>query len=46
LPPLEVTFVGVFYRLHSGPFSSRADAALAAQKVQAMSEIKPLVVQR
>lgn len=46
LPPPEVTFVGVFYRLHSGPFASRTDAALAAEKAQAMSEIKPLVVQR
>jgi rare lipoprotein A len=46
LPPLEITFVGVFYRLHCGPFSTRTEAALAAEKVQAMSESKPLVVQR
>jgi rare lipoprotein A len=46
LPPLEVTFVGVFYRLHSGPFSTRSEAVLAGQKAQAVSEIKPMVVQR
>lgn len=46
LPPLEVSYVGVFYRLHSGPYSSRAEAALAAQKVQAQSEIKAMIVQR
>ena len=46
LPPLEVSYVGVFYRLHSGPFPSRAEAANAAQKVQTLSEIKPMIVQR
>ncbi|MFI4939591.1 MAG: septal ring lytic transglycosylase RlpA family protein [Burkholderiales bacterium] len=46
LPPLEITFVGLFYRLHCGPFATRAEAALAAEKVQAISESKPLVVQR
>jgi rare lipoprotein A len=46
MPPLEVVYVGLFYRLHSGPFASRAEAALAAQKVQAAGDIKPMVVQR
>jgi rare lipoprotein A len=46
LPPLEVISVGVFYRLHSGPYASRTEAASAAQKVQTNSDIKPLVVQR
>ncbi len=47
LPPLEVYFVGLFYRLHSGPFATREDAQAAAQKLQAsIGEIKPLVVQR
>jgi rare lipoprotein A len=44
LPPLEIAYVGVFYRLHSGPFASRAEAAAAAQTVQS-SGIKPMVVQ-
>lgn len=46
LPPLEVSYVGVFYRLHSGPFASRNEAAIAAQKVQTLSEIKAMIVQR
>jgi len=47
LPPLEVYFVGLFYRLHSGPFASREEAQSAAQKLQAsVGEVKPLVVQR
>jgi rare lipoprotein A len=47
LPPLEVYFVGLFYRLHSGPFASREEAQSAAQKLQAsIGEVKPLVVQR
>jgi rare lipoprotein A len=46
LPPLGVIYVGVFYRLDSGPFTSRAEAALAAQKVQATSDIKAMIVQR
>jgi len=46
LPPLQVSNVGVFFRLHSGPFSSRAEAANAAQKLQSLSEIKAMIVQR
>lgn len=46
LPPPEIAYVGVFYRLHSGPFPSRAEAAIAAQKLRATNEIKPMVVQR
>lgn len=46
LPPLAITYVGVFYRLHSGPFASRAEAAAAAQKMQVTNDIKPIVVQR
>jgi rare lipoprotein A len=46
LPPLEVSYVGVFYRLHSGPFATRAEAANAAQKLQGLSEIKAMIVQR
>lgn len=46
LPPLGVIYVGVFYRLDSGPFTSRAEAALAAQKVQSSTDIKAMIVQR
>jgi len=46
LPPLEVSYVGVFYRLHSGPFPTRAEAANAAQKLQALRDIKAMIVQR
>jgi len=47
LPPLEVYFVGLFYRLHSGPFASREEAQSAAQRLQAsIGEVRPLVVQR
>ncbi len=45
LPPLAIAYVGVFYRLHSGPFSSRTEAAAAAQKMQATNDIKPIVVE-
>ena len=45
MPPLAIAYVGVFYRLHSGPFSSRAEAAAAAQKMQATNDIKPIVVE-
>ena len=44
--PLEVVQSGTVYRLFSGPFSSRTDAALAAQKIQDDKQIKPFVVQR
>jgi cell division septation protein DedD len=43
---LEVSYVGVFYRLHSGPFPTRAEAANAAQKLQALRDIKAMIVQR
>jgi rare lipoprotein A len=46
LPALEVYFVGLFYRLHSGPFATREEAQSAAQKLQAIAGVKPLVVQR
>ncbi|HEY8024198.1 MAG TPA: septal ring lytic transglycosylase RlpA family protein [Burkholderiaceae bacterium] len=46
LPPLEVYSVGLFYRLHSGPFATREEAQTAAQRLQANSDIKPVVVQR
>jgi rare lipoprotein A len=45
LPLPEIAYVGKLYRLHSGPFASRTEAAEAAQRVQASSALKPLVVQ-
>jgi hypothetical protein len=46
VPSLEIAFIGLYYRLHSGPFATRAEAEIAAQKVQATNEIKALIVQR
>jgi rare lipoprotein A len=46
LPPIEVVETGPLYRLFSGPFATRADAALAAQQVQESGLSKPLIVQR
>jgi rare lipoprotein A len=46
VPPLEVVLIGIYYRLHSGPFASRAEAEIAAQKILASGDIKPLIVQR
>ncbi|MDY7576462.1 septal ring lytic transglycosylase RlpA family protein [Actimicrobium sp. CCI2.3] len=42
----EVVQTGAVYRLYSGPFSSRADAATAAQKIQDAGGAKPFIVQR
>ncbi|HJV53482.1 MAG TPA: septal ring lytic transglycosylase RlpA family protein [Noviherbaspirillum sp.] len=46
LPPVEVVEYGLFYRLYSGPFATRTEAAAAAQQLQEKGSIKPLVVQR
>jgi rare lipoprotein A len=46
LPPLQVAGYGLFYRVYSGPFASRADAAEAAARLQNGGTQKPLVVQR
>lgn len=45
LPPLGVDFVGLFYRLHSGPFATREQAQSAAQKLLAIGNVKALVVE-
>lgn len=45
LPPLEVYFVGLFYRLHSGPFATREEAQAAAQKLLSIGNIRALVVE-
>jgi rare lipoprotein A len=46
LPPIEVVETGALYRLYSGPFATRADAALAAQQIQDQGISRPLIVQR
>jgi rare lipoprotein A len=45
LPPLEVYFVGLFYRLHSGPFATREEAQAAAQKLLSIGNVKAMVVE-
>lgn len=46
LAPLEVVEAGLFYRVYSGPYSSRAEAAAAALQMQNGGASKPLIVQR
>jgi rare lipoprotein A len=46
VPTLQVNYIGALYRLRSGPFTSRAEAVLAAKKVQATTNIDALIVQR
>ncbi|HYD81614.1 MAG TPA: septal ring lytic transglycosylase RlpA family protein [Paucimonas sp.] len=46
LPPIEVVENGLLYRLYSGPFATRADAASAAQQLLDAGIPKPLIVQR
>jgi rare lipoprotein A len=46
LPPIEVVENGSFYRLHSGPFATRADAAIAALQLQNAGAPKAMIVQR
>ena len=46
LPPVEVVEYGMFYRLFSGPFATRDEAAAAAAQLQEGGGAKPLVVQR
>jgi rare lipoprotein A len=46
LPPIEVAEYGLFYRLHSGPFATRAEAAVAALRLQETGASKPIIVQR
>ena len=46
LPPLEIAQAGPVYKLFSGPFQTRSDAALAAQKILDNGGIKPFIVQR
>ncbi len=46
LPPLEIIPQGGLFRLFSGPFANRAEAAAAAQKILDAGAAKPMVVQR
>lgn len=46
LPPLEVVEYGALYRLYSGPFATRAEAASAALQLQEGGAFKPMIVQR
>jgi len=46
LPPIEVVEYGLFYRLYSGPFASRTEAAHAAQHTNLAGFSKPIIVQR
>jgi rare lipoprotein A len=46
LPPLEVVQAGALFRVHSGPFASRADAAGAALQIPAAGVAQALIVQR
>ena len=46
LPPPSVVQSGGLYRLHSGPFASREQAAAAAQQLKAVAQIQMAIVQR
>lgn len=46
LPQLTVEPSNNLYRLYSGPFASRSEAAAAAAKLQETDAVKPFVVQR
>ncbi|MFK7091624.1 SPOR domain-containing protein, partial [Chromobacterium violaceum] len=46
LPSIEVMQQGTLYRLHSGPFASRSEAASAAQQMQELGAARPMIVQR
>ncbi len=46
MPPFEVQAGGAWYRVFSGPFGSREEAAAAAQRLQEAGAGKAMVVQR
>jgi rare lipoprotein A len=46
LPPVQTAGYGTLYRLYSGPYASRAEAAAAAQVLKGSSASRPIVVQR
>lgn len=46
LPPAQVVQKDTFYRIYAGPFTSRRQAAEAAQKMQESGAPKPLIIER
>lgn len=46
LPGVEVVGSGAYYRLFSGPFVTRAEAAAAAMQIEGALATKPMIVQR
>jgi rare lipoprotein A len=46
LPSVEVVESGTYFRVFSGPFASRAEAATAALRLQDAGSAKPMIVQR
>ncbi|HJV74649.1 MAG TPA: septal ring lytic transglycosylase RlpA family protein [Noviherbaspirillum sp.] len=46
LAPLDVVGQGAVYRLYSGPFASKAEAAAAAAQLRDRGTFKPMIVQR
>jgi rare lipoprotein A len=46
LPALQVVQSGNWYRIYSGPYANRAEADLAARRIEAAGPGKPLIVQR
>lgn len=45
-PPIEISQSNSLYRLHSGPFATRAEAAQAGARLQEAGLSKPMIVQR
>lgn len=45
-PPIQVVGNGTQYRLHGGPFATRAEAAMAALQMESAGAAKPIIVQR
>lgn len=46
VPALQIASVGVFYRLHAGPFESREQASVAARKLMDSLQLKTVIVSR
>ena len=46
LPPLEIAQAGSVFKVFSGPFQNRSDAAIAAQKLGDTGGLKAFIVQR
>lgn len=46
IPPIQVVQTGSLYRVYSGPFASRTDAAAVAQQIQEAGTVRPAIVMR